>query len=469
MKKELLLLSLTSISFLFNEAEVPGEINTLLNDGEFQKVESLISQKNNGMTAIEVDSVRAIMERIKSDFNLSFDEGVAKIQERFPQVTVENIRAWEAKNYIETKTIDGNKRMFRKAPSNLDRLVPELSALKKIEGNLTSVERAKTISGLLGKISSETGLDNGHRITIKYTIDIDADSIPAGKKARVWMPYPISSERQKNVTLISSSDKVEFSTSEKHNTVYMERKAKKGQPMHFEIEYSYDVYAKYFSQDYMLKNLLPYDKTSDTYTKYTSQDAPQILLSEEMQSLAKQIVGNETNPVKQASLIFDWIEAYFPWAGAREYSTIPNIAEYALNRGYGDCGQVSLLYINLLRNLGIPAKWESGWYLAPGDVGIHDWAETYFEGIGWVPTDMSFGLNLSTDNSDIINFYKSGMDFYRLAANRGVCGKFSPEKKYIRSETVDSQLGEVEWEGGNLLYYKGWQPKLEIVSVEELK
>ena len=133
--------------------------------------------------------------------------------------------------------------------------------------------------------------------------------------------------------------------------------------------------------------------------------------------MAKHIVGREDNPVKQASLIYDWIDAYFPWAGAREYSTIPNLAEYALNRGYGDCGQVSLLYINLLRNIGIPARWESGWYLEPEDVGIHDWAEVYFEGVGWVPVDMSFGLNLASKDKDVVNFYKSGMDYFRL------CGK----------------------------------------------
>ena len=147
---------------------------------------------------------------------------------------------------------------------------------------------------------------------------------------------------------------------------------------------------------------------------------------------------------------------------------IPNLAEYALNRGYGDCGQVSLLYINLLRNIGIPARWESGWYLEPEDVGIHDWAEVYFEGIGWVPVDMSFGLNLASKDKDVVNFYKSGMDYFRLAANRGVCGSFSPEKKFIRSETVDSQLGEVEWNGGNLFYYRGWSPLLQIIEVKEL-
>lgn len=468
MKKRMLLFGAACLATGVGFAVVPQEVTSLVNDGEFQKVEEIISAKNSGLTAFEADSVRAIMSRIKADFRDTYDEGVDKIQARFPHVTVDNIKDWETRNFIETKTIDGQKMMFRKAASNLDRLVPELQTNRKIEANMSAVKRAKMLTEMIGNISKETGFDNGHRIMVKYTIDVDADAVPAGKKIRVWMPYPIVSERQRNVTLQSSSDKVKFSDSEKHNTVYMERKAKKGQPAHFEIVYSYDVYAKYFNQDYMLRNLLPYDKSSGTYIKYTSQDAPQILLSDEMKSLAQQIVGSETNPVKQASLIYNWIDAYFPWAGAREYSTIPNLAQYVLNRGYGDCGQVTLLYINLLRNIGIPARWESGWSLEPGSVGIHDWAETYFEGIGWVPTDMSFGQNLATQDGDVVDFYKSGMDYYRLAANRGVCGKFSPEKQFVRSETVDSQLGEVEYDGGNIMYYDGWTPKLEILSIEEL-
>ena len=36
-----------------------------------------------------------------------------------------------------------------------------------------------------------------------------------------------------------------------------------------------------------------------------------------------------------------------------------------------------------------------------------------------------------------------------------------PPKKYPRSETVDFQRGEVEWEGGNL-YYPSWDWNMDI-------
>ena len=74
---------------------------------------------------------------------------------------------------------------------------------------------------------------------------------------------------------------------------------------------------------------------------------------------------------------------------------------------------------------------------------MHDWAEVYYEGIGWVPVDMSYGLIETAKDKNVMEFYKTGLDFHRMASNKGVGGKLSPEKKFVRSETLDFQLGEV--------------------------
>ena len=113
-------------------------------------------------------------------------------------------------------------------------------------------------------------------------------------------------------------------------------------------------------------------------------------------------------------MVYNWISRAFPWAGAREYSTLANIPQYVLDNGHGDCGQVGLLYITLVRSLGIPARWESGWVINPGDEGWHDWAETYYEGVGWVPTDPSFGRG--TMDTPLENYYTTGIDGARQAA-----------------------------------------------------
>lgn len=448
------------------QAAVPQSITEMVEAGEFSQVESLLKNKQE-FSAYEKDSVLSIMERIRRDFRVPFVDGVRQIQEKYPHVTEELISVWEKNNYIETKVIDGQKYMFRKSVSNLERLVPELSGMKRAEERSAVELYAGCARAAIADCGGELFLSKPQRVTVKFTIDVNADVVPVGEKIRVWMPYPLESVRQRNVRLISSSDDVTMSDGSIHNSLYMERCAESGKPAHFEAVYSYDVYAQFFSREYLLSHLKPYDKTSELYRRYTADEAPQIYLTPQMKRQAALIVGRETNPVKQASLIYDWINAHFPWAGAREYSTIPNLAQYTYERGYGDCGQVSLLYITLLRSVGIPARWESGWMLHPGREGMHDWAEVYYEGIGWVPVDMSFGLLEVDDTLDVVNFYKSGIDNYRMAVNRGVGGCFSPKKDYVRSETVDFQLGEVEWKGGNLFYYQGWTPSFEILRIDK--
>ncbi len=97
----------------------------------------------------------------------------------------------------------------------------------------------------------------------------------------------------------------------------------------------------------------------------------------------------------------------------------------------------------------------------PGEVNLHDWAEYYIEGAGWIPIDVSFG-RADTDNSLLPKrFFLSGMDSYRLYINSDYSGSFFPEKKYPRSETVDFQRGEVETDSENL-YFDKWNYKMQV-------
>jgi hypothetical protein len=80
--------------------------------------------------------------------------------------------------------------------------------------------------------------------------------------------------------------------------------------------------------------------------------------------------------------------------------------------------------------------------------------------VGWVPLDQSFGLQASTDEK-VRNFYRSGIDSYRLIVNDDYGRKLVPEKKFPRSEPYDFQRGELEWEGGNL-YFNKWSWDVEV-------
>ena len=447
-----------------------ASVDQLMNKGEFTQASQLMRKlpsKVRKANAVTIDSLNQIMGRIRKDFTLLPEDGVKQIREKMPDATDEQINNWKKVKAIEVMNIDGKELWFRKAVRNLWLLGEEFPEANQPDNTEGSEKLRKYVVRAMRTVPDANGVRDWHHVNVTFTLDVDADAIPAGETLRVWMPIPYENLRQKNIKLESSNRPVTWSEGSKHHTVYMEAVAEKGKPTHFEYTFSYDVGERHIAQQDLLAMVEPYKNTPE-YVKYTSSEYPHIVITDAMRELAEQIVGTpEENPVLAASHIYHWIASRFPWAGAREYSTIKNIPEYVLENKHGDCGQVGLLYITLCRAAGIPARWESGYMLHPGEVNFHDWGETYFEGVGWVPTDASFGR--TTEHSEQMrDYYATGMDIYRMASNEGVGDKLSPEKKYIRSETVDCQMGEVEWKNGNL-YYDKWNSSFKLNSIEPVK
>ena len=132
-----------------------------------------------------------------------------------------------------------------------------------------------------------------------------------------------------------------------------------------------------------------------------------------------------------------------------------------------------MLFITLCRLNGIPARWQTAWTMFPWKKnGMHDWSEIYLEPYGWVPVDPYESVGYSSisqdgtpaDRDKLRIFYFGGMDGYRLVANRDHGAPLSPAKTFPRSDDIDFQRGEVEWEGGNL-YYDAFDYKLETKEV----
>ncbi|MCM1224854.1 MAG: transglutaminase-like domain-containing protein, partial [Lachnospiraceae bacterium] len=415
---------------------------------------------------IEPDSAAAIHSRLLADFSLSLDEGLALIQEQHPQVTMDSLRDFASKHYVEIMEIDGVKRMHKKSPRNINLLNPAYNGGWKMRGATASPKRVAYADSVLRCAKGELADGGKHRVRMKFEIDVPFDSALIGDTLRVWMPYPMEADRQTGVTLAGASRDYIISTPAQsmHSTIYMEAPVDTA-GNHFEYEAEFTACGAYVAPERILADIKPYDMESEEYQRHTAFDNPHII---PLDSLAKTIVGGETNPYKCSELVYDYIIRRYPWAGAREYSTIPCMPQYVMDEGHGDCGQVSLLYISLMRSLGIPARWESGWMLHPGEKNLHDWAEVYFEGIGWVPVDVSFGRYINCPDKEIEKFYSTGIDSHRFVANKGVSGAFYPAKKYVRSETVDAQLGEVECTRGNL-FYPAWDCKFTIISQTPIK
>lgn len=379
------------------------------------------------------------------------------------------IHLWENSGALEFMELDGKKLYFHNAGPNLFRVDSLCREIKKRKEHIGLSGSEKVNLNHLPKVITEVcskgvNVVEPKRMKVTYTITVSPNVVPDGKVVRCWLPFPHRGiPRQTDIQLISASeDKYELAPDTAiHSTLYMEKLAEADKPIVFSETFEYTSSAEW--HPLKPENIKPYDKSSDLYKVYTSEREKHVVFSKRMKDLAIELTGNETNPLLKARRIFQYINDNYPWASAREYSTIDNIPEYVLDNHKGDCGQVTLLFITLCRISGIPAHFQSGFMVHPGENNLHDWCEIYFEGPGWVPVDMSFGIPIfaQENNDELYWFFLGGIDSWRMIVNQDYGKELHPAKKYPRSETVDFQRGEVEWEGGNL-YFDKWDYCLDV-------
>jgi len=420
---------------------------------------------------IALEHEKERIRRVEMDFNKSLDDILPFIRKYYPEVSKAQIREWESSKALEKMRINGQDRYFVRAAPNLFRIDKEAKKQKiRIDGEQKDgldVFLQQHLPAVIKDLRQRnTTLGKPVNMEFTYTLTVDADAVPAGEMIRCWLPFPREGhERQTDIRLLSANcdHYVIAPNNYQQRTLYMQKPAVAGKATVFEYGFSAAVRPQWF--DLAERNFTPYDKSSEIYRKYTAERDPHLLFTPAVKALSEKIVGNEKDPYQILKKIFAYISEHYPWASAREYSTIPNIPDYVIANGHGDCGQVTLLFMVLARYNGIPARWQSGWMLHPGEVNLHDWCEIYIEGCGWVPVDQSFGRR-DTESEDCKWFYLGGIDSYRLIVNDDYGMPLFPDKQFMRSETVDFQRGEVEWRGGNL-YFDKWDYHMEVTYLNQ--
>jgi hypothetical protein len=438
-----------------------GNISTVI-----QSVDSLKKVKGENKDVLHIaDSLSQIAERINLDFSLTESQVKERIEKKLESVSLNDISVWENKGWLEWRLIDGKKKYFNRAASNLLLIKKfheqKAERLEEIANDPEMIFRLKHTEKAIKASGNHNDPVEPVKMKITYTISVHADAVPEGEKIRCWLPWPKEGfSRQNGVELLSTSNP-EYSIAPDtsiHSTIYMEEPAKKGVPTVFEISCNYTSSAQHFNMSEI--KVLPYKKDNYEYQKFTSEQLPHICFTDNVKNLADSLTQGDDNPASIVRKIYFWFKESIPWTGALEYSIIPNIPEYVIKNKRGDCGEQAFLFISMLRYKGIPSRWQSGWMMPPNYENLHDWCEVYYEGTGWVPVDVMYDLQKS-DNEILKYYFLSGIDSYRLIVNSGIAGPLHPEKQFLRSEPNDFQRGEVEWKGGNL-YFDKWDYNMKI-------
>ncbi len=447
-------------------AEQLSTIATLADQGLFSQADSMID------AALEDAAVphelrarlafeRERMRRIRMDFSLTRADAIERARRQIPGLTESQFDRFDAQGSLESMTIDGERRYFNRAPSNLFRVSAEARALRPdpeqafFDGPYTQFHPHHA-EVLTAAQSEESRFVAPRRVRIEQSLSVNADAVPAGETVKVWIPYPrVIVGQQQDIVFLASEPPDHHIAPESalQRTVYLEKPARAGEPTEFSIRYELSIAAQRVEIDPSKVVPTPDDPS---LAPFLNEEPPHIVFSDALRLYSAKTLGDETDPYRIVQKLFAAVDS-IPWGGAREYSTIRNISDYALHADHADCGQQTLLLISLLRLSGIPARWQSGWVFSEAYenyANLHDWGQVFLAPYGWVPMDVTTGQLDSTDPS-LRWFYLGGLDAYRVAFNDAISTAFDPPKQHVRSETVDSQRGEAEWRGGNL-YFDQW-------------
>ncbi|UFS72860.1 transglutaminase domain-containing protein [Geomonas sp. RF6] len=221
------------------------------------------------------------------------------------------------------------------------------------------------------------------------TVEVDLSKQPAGKEAKLWVPYPVSDQNQ---TISDVKVTGDFASS----AVYTDGAT--GTPILFarweeaaasrKLAFSFKVER----QEIQMRNL------SSAEPQWNKGDYAEFLkpttlgpTDGEVQKLSAKITKGKKTVLEKARAIYDWTCENMYRDPATRGCGKGDVCQLLKTPG-GKCTDISSVYVALARAAGVPAREVFGVRLgkkAEEDITgwQHCWVEFFLPGTGWVPVD----------------------------------------------------------------------------------
>ncbi len=407
------------------------------------------------------------IDRIEHDYRFTRNDLLEQLERRVEGFEPDELEKWTEEGKLTSRIINGERRYFYAAVSNM------FFRHSEIYKRNIGFERKNPHPDLVHTLIHTPRFKHDFylkpiRRTLRFDLEI-TESLSEGDELEVWIPYPRSFPFQTDIQTVSASSDLQFIAPAESpmRTAYFKRTYEEPGDEKFHISFSYTAWARY--RDIGKENIQAIDKECPEKRYFLEERQPHIVFHPDITTIVDEITENVYCPYLKARKIYDWMIDNFQYSFAPEYSTQRNISHETFTNRYGDCGQLTLLFMTMLRYAGIPARWQSGWVVYPHRRGLHDWCEMYIPPYGWLPVDITVMIGIQSRNQDqhlkedtvhkIRDFYFGNMHPHVFVANNDYGRAFIPDKSDFRSDTVDSQRGEVEVNGKNI-YYPGFSRSL---------
>ena len=382
------------------------------------------------------------IRRLPTQYPWNRAEAIEKLRSFVPDITDEEFDALELEGRIDFIYIHGEKRYFVRFHRTLIKF-PEFIA----RTGKTVDPKSEWLDPMIAKIKSNGKLRM--RITLETGLQLDKKQFVPGEYL-AHLPFPALSAQQSDIRLEAGDPDYLDEETAPFRCAAWKRQMERWED--FTLRYSYTSEIRYADPLHAPAPDAPlYPAALPVEPADLAEDPPFIRFTPYLRALAEELAGDETEPVRKAWRFYEFVTKNVKYSFMRDYFQIDNIGEYCAVNLKGDCGLQALLFINLCRIAGIPARWQSGMSLEPDYSGSHDWAQFWLDGWGWLFCDPSYGGGAyRVGATERHAFYFGNLDPARMAANRIFQGSLSPEKQQLPVDPFDNQSGELERTGAPL-------------------
>lgn len=359
-----------------------------------------------------------------------------ELRAEVPGTTPEDVRELVGRGLIDARFIEGE---LRALPSYIDtlRLYPE--ALPGLSPSVDEGAPRRAVAEEMERCGGASRI-----ITVRASLAVEGAG--EGDDVAIWLPVAADAPQQGAGEVLSSSPGGALSAPGAPARTMSWRC--KGPAERF-VEYRYRIDAPYLDlwSPAGVAACRGRVQAAPPCPADLAEVEPHLVATPLVSAVARSIAASvpDGGALELARAAYLYVTGHVDYRYQPAYIHLDCIPDYVLSSGFGDCGAMTLTFIALLRALGVPARWQSGLFASPGDIGPHDWAMFHTPEAGWAWADCSFGCDARRSGDERLRrFYFGSLDPWRTVCCQGFLAPFEPRNEGLRRDPFDNQMGEAE-------------------------
>ena len=253
--------------------------------------------------------------------------------------------------------------------------------------------------------------------TFEFTYSATVKDIPENSKnVTLWLPLPRSSEFQEITNLrIETDTPYTITKDEKYNNHYLNMVIQTPETSALAVSLSFQITRR--------EHLAPFKPGTDEITQKPPSKSElqmflkpteKVVITPQIKKLAKRVTKGKKTSLEKTRALYDYVAGFMKYDKSGTGWGNGDV-QFCLLEKRGNCSDYHSFYSALAISSGIPTRFAMGFPI-PGDKnegeigGYHCWAESYVDGQGWIPVDISEG----DKNTDRYEYFFGAHDENRV-------------------------------------------------------